>query len=467
MSKKHARLSPSSADRWTSCTASAAAQDGYVNENSDASRQGTTCHQIQEDLLLNPELDPYSYIGRDMIFWHHPESESRGENWVDDYEKVLDTPDGEYLVEEARVEVTLPMVDAVMSAVHFIREQHELLGGELLVEQRVPIGQFTGEEDAGGTSDIIIRGDTWIHVMDSKFGRMRVDASEVIQHEGVDFITGQKVPEIRRCNLQMGSYALGSVHKFDVFGEVQKVTMTIVQPFIGHTDSYTCSIEELRELEVFLRTKAEETRTNPVFQPTKDNCHFCLHKNDCKARADLALSTVFELQEGTNIGVINKPSDLTLGSQYALVPFVEAWAKDITAATQKALDNGQRVVRNDGVAYKLVAGKLGDRKWSSDEEAARNMMQARLTKEQMYIFKLISPAMAEALSKTPRVPKGTPKKPAILPPTAWNALQTLIVRDDGKPQIALDTDPRPALNKAEGFGEVVTPEEELAALFGE
>lgn len=434
-----------------------------MNENSDASRQGTTCHQIQEELLLNPERDPYSYVGRKLVFWDHPESESRGENWFDE----LDESHFDQTCTEAEIEVTLVMVDAVMSAVHFIREQHELLGGELLVEQRVPIGHFTGEEDAGGTSDIIIRGDTWLHVMDSKFGRVQVDASDVIQPEGVDFITGQRVPEKRRCNLQMASYALGSVEKFDVFGEIEKVTMTIIQPFIGHTDSYTCSIEELREVEGFLRAKAEETRTNPVFAPSKDNCHFCLHKNDCKARTDLALSTVFELVEGTTIGVINKPSDLYLGSQYALVPFVEAWAKDIAEATQKALDNGQPVVRNDGLAYKLVNGKAGNRYWSNEEEAARNLIQARLTKEEMYIFKLISPAMAESLSKPPRVPKGTPKKPARLPPTAWNALQDLIVRDDGKPQIVLDTDPRPPLNKAQGFGEVVTPEEELAALFGE
>ena len=463
MSKKHARLSPSSAHRWTSCTASAAAQDGYVNENSDASRQGTTCHQIQEELLLNPELDPYSYLGRKLVFWDHPESESRGENWFDE----LDESHFDQTCTEAEVEVTLPMVDAVISAVSFIREQHALLGGELLVEQRVPIGQFTGEEDAGGTSDIIIVGDTWLNVMDSKFGRARVDASDMIQRGGVDFITGEVVPEKRWPNLQMASYALGSVYKQDMFGEVKKITMTIVQPFIGHTDSYTCSIEELREVEEFLRTKAEETRTNPVFAPSKDNCHFCLHKNDCKARTELALTTVFSLAEGSTVGTVNLPCELTLGSQYALVPFVEAWAKDIAAATQKALANGQPVVRNDGLAYKLVNGRLGDRKWKNDEEAARNLIQARLTKEEMYVFKLISPAMAESLSKAPRVPKGTPKKPARLPPTAWQALQDLIVRDDGKPQIVLDTDPRPARNKAEGFGEVVTPDEELAALFGE
>ena len=457
MSKKHARLSPSSAHRWTSCTASAAAQDGYVNENSDASRQGTTCHQIQEELLLNPELDPYAYVGRKLVF-----TNGYGEFWMDEIveTEIINST-------EAIVEVTLAMVDAVMAAVHFIREQHELLGGELLVEQRVPIGQFTGEEDAGGTSDVTIIGDTWIHVMDSKFGRARVDASDVVQRGGVDFITGAKVLEKRGPNLQMASYALGSVHKHDVFGEIRKITMTIVQPFITHTDSYSCSIEELREVEEFLRTKAEETRTNPVFAPSKDNCHFCLHKNDCKARTELALTTVFSLAEGSTVGTVNLPCELTLGSQYALVPFVEAWAKDIAAATQKALANGQPVVRNDGLAYKLVNGRLGDRKWKNDEEAARNLIQARLTKEEMYVFKLISPAMAESLSKAPRVPKGTPKKPARLPPTAWNALQDLIVRDDGKPQIVLDTDPRPARNKAEGFGEVVTPEEELAALFGE
>lgn len=463
MSKKHARLSPSSADRWTSCTASAAAQDGYVNENSDASRQGTTCHQIQEELLLNPERDPFSYVGRNLVFWTHKPSDRRGEDWADSMgEEHFARTDV-----EAEVEVTLEMVDAVMIAVAFVREQHALLGGELLVERRVSIGQFTGEEGAGGTSDIIIKGDTWVWVGDSKFGRKRVDASKVVQRGGVDFITGEVIPEKRGPNLQMGSYGIGTIHDYDVFGEVDTITLTIIQPFIGHTDSYTCSIAELREVEAFMRTKAEETRTNPVFVPSASNCHFCLHKFDCKARAELALTTVFDGYGTERIGVINAPNELTLGSQYALVPFVEAWAKDIAEAARKALDNGQPVVRNDGVPYKLVPGKAGTRAWRDEEEAARNMIQARLPKEQMYIFKLISPAGAEALTKSPRVPKGAPKKPAALPPTAWKALQDLIIQGDTQPKIVLDTDPRPALNKAEGFGDVPTPDEELAALFGE
>ena len=121
MSKKHARLSPSSADRWTSCTASPAAQDGIPNENSDASRQGTTCHQIQEELLLNKELEPQNYIGRTLVFWHDAENDVRGETWAD--QDGFGIPAAHV---EAEVTVTEAMVDAVMSAVTFIREQHAL-----------------------------------------------------------------------------------------------------------------------------------------------------------------------------------------------------------------------------------------------------------------------------------------------------------------------------------------------------
>lgn len=69
MGSYHAKLSPSSADRWTSCTASINAQEGIPNTNSDASRDGTCCHQILAECLENPELDLQSYLGR-VMEWH-------------------------------------------------------------------------------------------------------------------------------------------------------------------------------------------------------------------------------------------------------------------------------------------------------------------------------------------------------------------------------------------------------------
>lgn len=466
MSKKHARLSPSSADRWTSCTASAIAQDGIPNENSDASRQGTTCHQIQEELLLNSEREAHSYIGRTLVFWYHPESDSRGESWAEEYAAMAETADGALCVLEAKVEVTEAMVDAVISAVAFIRDQHALLGGEMLVEQRVQVGQFTGEDDAYGSADVILLGATWIVVFDSKFGRKRVNAAKVLRPARVDFITGEVLPELRGPNLQMACYAIGAVHEHDIFGAIEHVTMTIVQPFIDHTDSYACTRDELRETERFMAVKAEETRTAPKFVPTFDNCFFCRAKGRCDAQTNRALTTVFDGFGAADEGIVTLPNPLTLGSQYALVPFVEKWVADITEATRKALADGEPVVRNDGQSYKLVAGKAGNREWTNEDQAAEILRKARLAREEMYVFKLISPAMAEKMSKPKRPPKGVAAQPAALPPSKWRELQELIVRGEGQPAIALSTDPRPALCKAEGFEDVTPPEETTATLFG-
>lgn len=452
MTKLHARLSPSSADRWTSCTASPAAQDGIPNENSDASRQGTTCHQMQEELLLNKELEPQNYIGRTLIFWHDAENDVRGETWAD--QDGFGIPAAHV---EAEVTVTEAMVDAVMSAVSFIREQHTLLGGEMLVEQRVPIGQFTGEADAYGSADVILLGATWVAVFDSKFGRKRVDAAKVLQAERVDFITGEVRPEQRGPKLQLAGYALGAVHEHDLFGTIEQATMVVVQPFIGHTDSYSCSIEELRDVERFMAAKAEETRSAPRYVPNFDNCFFCRAKGRCDAQTHRALSTVFDGFGEADVGTVSPPNLLTLGSQYALVPFVEQWTKDVTDATRKALSDGEPVVRGDGAAYKLVAGKSGARTWVDEAAAAEVLTRARLKREDMYVFKLISPTMAEKLASAKKPKKGEAPQPAALPPSKWRELQDLITRSEGAPTIALATDPRPALCKADGFEDVSQP----------
>ena len=106
---------------------------------------GTVCHQIQEECLLDPNRDLMSYLGRVLDFYA-----DGPEVWRDD-----PTPRCDNKLQHS-VEVTEEMLDAVASALAFITEQVELLGGHLLVEQRVPIGQFTGEEGATGSADVII-----------------------------------------------------------------------------------------------------------------------------------------------------------------------------------------------------------------------------------------------------------------------------------------------------------------------
>lgn len=147
MANKHARLSPSSAARWTTCTASPSASDGLPNNGNAASRSGTCCHQIQEEMLLDPSRELSAYIGREM--WFGTDGSGRVECWREQWPHTDIAP-------EHVVEVTEEMVEAVASAVAYITQMVALHGGELLVEQRVPIGQFTGEADAYGSADVVI-----------------------------------------------------------------------------------------------------------------------------------------------------------------------------------------------------------------------------------------------------------------------------------------------------------------------
>ena len=451
MTKKHARLSPSSADRWTSCTASPLAQDDIPNENSDASRMGTVCHRILEECLLDVFIDAFEFVGREAVFWHHPESEAHGNDWGDEYARLVETPDGGLLVEEARVVVDEEMAYAVDTAVRYVQERHALRGGKLLVEQRVPIGQFTDEDDAEGSADVILLGDTWIEVMDAKFGFKQVTASKIVKPSGIDCITGEFVPETRLPNLQMSCYALGSIHRHDLFGEITDVTMTIVQPFINNIDEFSCDVSLLREVEAFLATKADETRFNPQFNPSLDACFFCRVRGRCKAQTWKALSTALDRIGEDSVLDIAPIDSATLGSAYALSAFVRRWADDVDAAMQKALASGEVVRRDDGLAYKLIDGRRGRRKWSDALQAEGLMKSAPLAFNDMYDVSLISPAVAESLTKKKRDPQA---RPPPLGRAQWAALQALITQPAGSPQIALETDPRPAISRADGFEEV-------------
>lgn len=457
MSKKHAELSPSSADRWTTCTASVDAQRGIPNTNSDASRAGTLCHQVQEEVLLSlgangPLTGPYDFVGRELVFYGNGK-----EHWAD-------APNNPYLkyVEEARVTFTEEMADAVDRCVFYVLEQLELRGGTLYVEQRVPIGHITGEDDAQGSADVVIIGQDWAHVLDSKFGRKPVKASSVLQAAGKDIVTGEDTPEVRRPNKQMGFYALGSLRKLDPFDEIKTVTVTVLQPFIDNFDSYSCSIEELNEMAAYFSEKAEETRTNPQFRPSSEACLFC-RAFPCAAATKLAQETALEGFDDVETAKPKEVQVATLGTQYALLPFVEQWVKAVEAKVRSELDAGNPVVRSDGLAYKLVDGKMGPRKWRNPEEVEAALKKMRLKQEQIYKMSVISPTDAEKLSKGV---KATAKREAVEPvigPRQWKELQDHIIQSPGQPTIVLETNPKPAISRADGFEDVPAPQDDPLA----
>lgn len=454
MGSYHARLSPSSADRWTTCTASAGAQDGIPNESSEASRDGTMCHQMSEEVIRDGS-DPHSYLGRVMIFWTRAEDEAHGETWADD--PSWDRMPMVLSHEVARIAVTEEHIDAVASATDYVLEQHRLHGGELLAEQRVPIGHFTGEEGASGTTDILILAQKTIFVKDFKYGRNRVDAYDVLMPEHDDFITGRRVPEKRRPNLQMASYALGAIEKYGLLYDWDFVSMSILQPFIQHTSEYTCTIAELMEVRDFLAMKAEETRSNPQFVPSPDACHFCRASGDCKAQTQMVFDMAIEGFDDLDNPTPTPIKDPKLGTLYSLVPMVEDWCKAVAQRVRQKLTEGEPVLRDDGLAYKLVEGRMEGRDWADPAKAEEQMDKMRLDSDIKFQKKLSSPAQLEKHAKAKRVKKGEPKPEPLIGPTQWKRLEALIAPQGRcQPAIALETDPRPAVSSTDGFDEVGT-----------
>lgn len=450
----HAKLSPSSAKRWTECTASIAAQEGLSDDGSEAARLGTTAHQLSAE-CLSDGTNPQYYLGRTMVFWKDPYDGKTGEDW-----------ESPAIIERtvANVIVTQEMVDACATYINFVREQVDLSGATLYVEQRVPIGHITGEYDegkpAGGTSDVIMTAGRTLTTVDAKFGRQKVMAYEVMQPAGTDIISGDLTAEIVQINLQLALYLLGSLEKYP--GDYDTVKAIIVQPFLNHVSEYSCSVAELMAVGEWLKQRAEATRSAPVFAPNQENCHFCKARMTCKAREGVVLSTALVGFEDIDLA---QPAPIRLnqlGSLYEKVGMIQAWCKDVQVRVFDELTAGNPVMRNDGTQYKLVVGKKGNRAFDDEAEAEKLLKSFRLKFDQMYTSSLISPAAAEKLAK---VKKGATEPPAISA-KQWLKLAERITQPEGSPTVALETDPRPAIVKAAlGFDDVPDDADNCADLF--
>jgi len=303
--------------------------------------------------------------------------------------------------------VTAEMLECAKGYADYIQEQLKSNDAIVLLEQRVDFSPWV--PDGFGTCDcIILQGDTMV-IIDYKYGvGVAVSATE---------------------NSQLMLYALGALNDYGIACDVAKVEMHIYQPRINNVSQWAAKVEDLALWsEQTVRPIAGQAVKGEGEYREGDHCRFCPHAGRCQRLTTACVEFVETHDLHVAVPVL---APWQVAEVLRLEPLVTLWLKKVkTQALTTLLDGGEVP------GYKVVEGKLGNRKWTDELQVAETLRSAGYDLNDIAELKLFTPAaMDKSIGK---------QKVAEL-------LDGFIERSPGAPTVVPETDKRPVYDRAAEF----------------
>ena len=392
----HARLAPSSAERWTTCPASVQMEAGFPDRDSEYSKLGTAAHKLLEHLLRGT-------LDVSMV-----------------------TPG----IKVDEIELDQEDIDAVMKALTYVYENQGQ--GIIYPETKVDAGITFNRTDCKGTADVMITHPDCLEVIDYKHG------------------SGVCVDVVN--NKQAILYALGALSLFDL--EFPKVKITIIQPRIEHEDgevahSVEYTREDLNAWAVYFGQCATLTdEITPTFNPvnSKEVCGWCKARATCPALAQKALVEAQaldwdsgEIEHETVVATMTRqPASLTPAQIKTILDnedLIRGWLNAVHEYAREEIMAGREVE-----GYKLVNGRRSKSYDCSDTELTELLLRKKWKEGKKAINldditdrKVKSPAQLEKHLKPLCTEQG------------WAKVKEHIIMNAGKPVLAPIADRRKAI----------------------
>lgn len=298
------------------------------------------------------------------------------------------------------------MIECAEGYRDFIEEQKTSDSAVVLLEQRIDFSNWV--PGGFGTADCCILQDKHLTVIDFKYG--------------------MGVPVYATGNPQMKLYALGAVDLFADIYDIEKVTVVIYQPRLENVSVDTFDLVDLLDWgSNVVKPTAEQAAKGKGKYTPGEHCRFCPHAGRCRALGKLCTETVKALN-GKNVKV-----ECLAPHEIADILAIESL---LTMAIKKVRSYALDTMLSGGdiPGFKVVEGRLGNRKWTSELMAAKAFEEAGYSREEITETKLLSPSQLEkALGK---------KRVADL-------MEQFTHREAGAPTIASESDKRPAYNRLE------------------